>query len=225
MHPLKIKNEWWFFVNGGFVYVTAIRRKSIYTVLFTLRIMVTIPSQLDALFSGRIKEQDSSYLISVPKQDVESGILELGEMYRIAIVSAGRADVSMSKNNGLVNTQEDMSDFESVVTDDNGAQGSMSTAGETQHMAYKNVDMDGGDKNQDNGRQQRQKRSSSPPVSKGDLKEVTIESVGAEGDGVAMVEGGFVVFVPGTEKGDEVLVRITEVKSSMAFGQVTKQIQ
>jgi predicted RNA-binding protein with TRAM domain len=59
----------------------------------------------------------------------------------------------------------------------------------------------------------------SAPIKEGDLVDVKIESLGREGDGIAKVEG-FVVFVPQTEVGDEVQVRITKVTAKFGFGEV-----
>mgnify|MGYP000742331019 CR=1 FL=1 len=52
---------------------------------------------------------------------------------------------------------------------------------------------------------------STPPVDEGDVLEVEIDSKGEEGDGIAYVEGGYVVFVPNTAIGDVVTVEITSV--------------
>lgn len=57
------------------------------------------------------------------------------------------------------------------------------------------------------------------PVNQGDEIEVTIESTGAKGDGVAKVNN-FVVIVPGAKEGEKVKVRITRVLRKMAFGEV-----
>jgi 23S rRNA (uridine2552-2'-O)-methyltransferase len=56
------------------------------------------------------------------------------------------------------------------------------------------------------------------PVEVGQELAVEIESVGSEGDGVAQVEG-FTVFVPGTEEGETVEVRIEDVKQRFAFAE------
>ncbi len=56
------------------------------------------------------------------------------------------------------------------------------------------------------------------PVRAGDELEVTVESVGSEGDGVAKVEG-FTLFVPDTEAGDTVDVRVTDVRPRFAFAE------
>jgi predicted RNA-binding protein with TRAM domain len=56
------------------------------------------------------------------------------------------------------------------------------------------------------------------PVSIGDEVDVTIESVGGQGDGIAKVNG-FVVFVKGTSKGDRVKIKITDLKRTYAVGE------
>lgn len=56
------------------------------------------------------------------------------------------------------------------------------------------------------------------PLDVGEEYEVKIEDLGKEGDGLTHIEG-FVVFVPGTEVGDEVKVRITSVRRSFAFAE------
>lgn len=62
--------------------------------------------------------------------------------------------------------------------------------------------------------------SGSPaPVRVGDELEVTIEAVGAKGDGIAKKEG-FVLFVPGVQKGDNVRIKITRVLRKVGFAEV-----
>ena len=57
------------------------------------------------------------------------------------------------------------------------------------------------------------------PVKVGEEVDVTIEAVGAKGDGIAKKEG-FVIFVPNTSTGDTVKIRITKVLSNVAFAEV-----
>jgi predicted RNA-binding protein with TRAM domain len=59
-----------------------------------------------------------------------------------------------------------------------------------------------------------------PPVAEGDVREVSIETIGDQGDGIAKVERGYVVIVPEAETGDEVIVEITHVRENVAFAQV-----
>lgn len=50
---------------------------------------------------------------------------------------------------------------------------------------------------------------------------MTVESVGRRGDGIARINN-FVIFIPGTNAGDKVKVRITGVRNSFATGEVVK---
>lgn len=60
-----------------------------------------------------------------------------------------------------------------------------------------------------------------PPVQKGDVREVEIEAIGQQGDGIAKVERGYVIIVPETEVGDEVTIEITNIAENFALGTVT----
>jgi len=62
------------------------------------------------------------------------------------------------------------------------------------------------------------------PVKIGDELDVEIESVGEKGDGVAKVQG-FVLFVPGTQKGDKVKVKVTKVFRKVGFAEVVGQAE
>jgi predicted RNA-binding protein with TRAM domain len=59
-----------------------------------------------------------------------------------------------------------------------------------------------------------------PPVDEGEVREVTIESVGDQGDGIAKVERGYVVIVPGARPGDEPTIEIEQVRQNVAFARV-----
>ena len=60
----------------------------------------------------------------------------------------------------------------------------------------------------------------SPPVESGDKRTLTIESVGDQGDGIAKVERGYVVIVPGARPDDEVEVEIQNARENVAFAEV-----
>jgi predicted RNA-binding protein with TRAM domain len=60
----------------------------------------------------------------------------------------------------------------------------------------------------------------SPPVESGDTREVTIESLGDQGDGIAKIDRGYVVIVPGTRPDDEVTVEIENARENVAFARV-----
>lgn len=70
----------------------------------------------------------------------------------------------------------------------------------------------------DHGR--RRQPSREPPVDEGDIRKVTIEGLGDQGDGIARVDRGYVVIVPDTEVGDEVEIEIEELHDNFAMGRV-----
>jgi predicted RNA-binding protein with TRAM domain len=59
-----------------------------------------------------------------------------------------------------------------------------------------------------------------PPVEEGELREVEIEDVGEQGDGLARIPPGYVVFVEDTQPGDRVRIEITEARDNFAFAEV-----
>lgn len=69
----------------------------------------------------------------------------------------------------------------------------------------------------------RKRDTSGPPVDEGDIREVDIEDIGEQGDGITRVERGFVIIVPETEKGERVTIEITDVKQNVAFGEVKER--
>jgi|TARA_B100001971_G_C18266418_1_gene593056 predicted RNA-binding protein with TRAM domain len=67
-------------------------------------------------------------------------------------------------------------------------------------------------------------RSGSSPVREGEELDVTIEAVGAKGDGIAK-KNGFVLFIPNTKEGDNVKVRVTKVFRKVGFAEVVGEGQ
>ncbi|WP_205804376.1 TRAM domain-containing protein [Methanolobus halotolerans] len=65
------------------------------------------------------------------------------------------------------------------------------------------------------------RNESTAPVEAGEKYDVTIEDIVREGDGIARVNG-FVIFVPGTQVGDEVTIEVTKVMRKFAFGQLAE---
>jgi len=57
-------------------------------------------------------------------------------------------------------------------------------------------------------------------VVEGEVRTVTIEALGDQGDGIAKVERGYVLIVPGGEPGDELTVRIDEARENVGFAQM-----
>lgn len=69
----------------------------------------------------------------------------------------------------------------------------------------------------------RKRETSQPPVEEGDIREVEIEDIGKQGDGITRVDRGFVVIVPETEQGERVTIEITDVQPNVAFGEVKER--
>lgn len=63
-----------------------------------------------------------------------------------------------------------------------------------------------------------------PPVEEGEIREVEIDDIGEQGDGIARVERGFVVIVPDTDQGERVRIEITDVGESVAFAEVVERL-
>jgi predicted RNA-binding protein with TRAM domain len=59
-----------------------------------------------------------------------------------------------------------------------------------------------------------------PPVEAGEVRDVTIETLGDQGDGIAKVERGYVVIVPEARPGDNPTVEIEQVRRNVAFATV-----
>lgn len=66
--------------------------------------------------------------------------------------------------------------------------------------------------------------SSGPPVEEGEIRDVEIEDIGEQGDGIARVERGYVVIVPDTETGERVSVEMATVRENVAFGEVVERL-
>ncbi|RLG70839.1 MAG: deoxyribonuclease [Methanobacteriota archaeon] len=63
--------------------------------------------------------------------------------------------------------------------------------------------------------------STPTPVDEGGEYDVEIVDVSRRGDGVAKIDG-FVIFVPGTRRGDKVRIRINRINPRFATAEVVK---
>lgn len=126
---------------------------------------VEISDKLLCLFSARVVEDEDSFTIEVPKQEVEEGDVSTETTYRVAIIEPGVTHSS------------------SEVAED----------------------------------------QPEPPVETGETRYVEIEDIGKQGDGIARVERGYVIIVPGTEIGDRVKVEITDVKPNFSVAETIEE--
>jgi len=97
-------------------------------------------------------------------------------------------------------------------------------AGETYRVAILASESSTGQKTQQEQHQSTAREttptSNGPPVDEGEVREVTIETTGDQGDGIAKVERGYVVIVPGGQPVDEPTVEIEQVKENVAFASI-----
>jgi len=101
------------------------------------------------------------------------------------------------------------------------------TAGETYRVAILDTATARTSTEQDppqSSRSQRTDRQHSPgpPVEEGEVREVTIETIGDQGDGIAKVERGYVVIVPGGQPGQQPTVEIEQVQENVAFASIVE---
>jgi predicted RNA-binding protein with TRAM domain len=126
---------------------------------------VEISDELICLFSAEVEEHGDSYVVEVPRREVETGSLEPGQIHRVALIERASSE----------STEEESSS---------------STDGPQ------------------------------PPVDEGEIRYVEVEDLGKQGDGIARVERGYVIIVPGAEVGERVKIEVTEVKSNFAVGEI-----
>ncbi|WP_254273654.1 TRAM domain-containing protein [Haloarcula marina] len=127
-----------------------------------------ISDELLCLFSAEVSDDGDRYVVEVPRREVETGAVESGGTYRVALISAAGEDGTAT-------------DDEEVETPPDQPQ---------------------------------------PPVEPGEVRYVEIEDIGKQGDGIARVERGYVIIVPGADIGERVKIEVTEVKSNFAVGEI-----
>ena len=165
---------------------------------------MTTDSDLHCLFTGLVEEQDDSYVIEIPKQEVELGTLAPETLYRIALFqSAAVAPTPQSSS---------QSSSEPPRSEPEPRSNSQSTS-ETQS------DSRAGGQSRDP-----EFAPSSPPVAEGETRVVEIENIGDKGDGVARIDGGYVVIVSDADVGERLRVEMEQVRENVAFAEIVERL-
>jgi predicted RNA-binding protein with TRAM domain len=161
--------------------------------------MVEITDSLACLYTGRVESRGDEYVVTVPASEIEHGSVEVGETYRIAVLDRSGSEDAASGSDADRNGS-------SVPDADGASGGSPSDDGQrpTSRGAAGAVQPD-------------------PPVSEGEVRDVTIETLGDKGDGIAKIERGYVVIVPDAEPGEEPTVEITSVRENVSFANVVNE--
>ncbi|MUW14979.1 TRAM domain-containing protein [Halorubrum sp. CBA1125] len=63
-----------------------------------------ISEKLLCLFSTDVREEDGEYVVEVPRREVETGSLEPGETYRVALIARSESDGVAATDDGDVST-------------------------------------------------------------------------------------------------------------------------
>ena len=125
-----------------------------------------ISDKLLCLFSADVSDDGDRYVVEVPRREIDTGTVEPGETYRVALIAS-----------------------ETGTTEREGSDESVPSEPQ-------------------------------PPVETGEIRYVEIEDIGKQGDGIARVERGYVIIVPGADVGERVKIEVTEVKSNFAVGEI-----
>lgn len=100
--------------------------------------------------------------------------------------------------------------------------GSLS-AGDTYRVALIDGDRQSTSRSEEGGTTTTTGEEPQPPVEEGEVRYVEVEDIGKQGDGIARVERGYVIIVPGAEVGERVKIEVSEVKSNFAVGEIIEE--
>lgn len=163
------------------------------------------------MFSAEVTERDDSYVVEVPKREVELESVREGAVYRVVVLAsnANASTKSTVSNGSSTESQSDTvatsnADEAASATTDSDADSSSSSSSPTPSTLSTD--------------------EPEPPVDRGEELVVDIESIGDQGDGIARVDRGYVIIVPDTDKGERVRINVTSVKQNVAFGEVVDRI-
>ena len=159
--------------------------------------MVEITDSLACLYTGRVESRGDEYVVTVPPSEIEHGSVSVGETYRIAVLDRSGSDGTGSESGTEGASVSDAGAGTGGTTSDDGQR-------PTSRGAAGAVQPD-------------------PPVSEGEVRDVTIETLGDKGDGIAKIERGYVVIVPDAEPGEEPTVEITSVRENVSFANVVEE--
>jgi len=101
------------------------------------------------------------------------------------------------------------------------------TVGETYRVAILDTPPARASAEQDASQSSRSQRtdrqhSPGPPVAEGEVRDVTIGTIGDQGDGIARVDRGYVVIVPGSQPGQQLTIEIDQVQENVAFSSIVE---
>lgn len=134
--------------------------------------MVEQPGELHLLFSGSIEQRHGEYIVSIPQEEVERGVLDAGSGYKFGVFD------------GETETPEpaDAAPDERPEPEDTA----LTTAQAGEKESSQTAQRDSWTQKSPSSR-----NGNETPVSKGEMLDVKIEALGEKGDGIAKVGEGF----------------------------------
>jgi len=181
-----------------------------------------ISEDLRCVFSAEVERQDGTYVVEVPKQEVELDTLHADRVYRVAVLGrhGGKdGETTTVEETASPSTDAERTEGDSSTTTAAGRSGPSDTASSSRSTAEQPEESAG--EFADAG----ETTEPEPPVDRGDEVTVDIEGIGDQGDGIARVDRGYVIIVPDTEKGERVRIRVTSVKQNVAFAEVVERVE
>ncbi|KOX97204.1 TRAM domain-containing protein [Halorubrum sp. ASP1] len=158
--------------------------------------MVEITDSLACLYTGRVESRGDDYVVTVPTSEIEHGSVSVGDTYRIAVLDRAESAAESTGDADGASVPETNGASDGTASDDGQRPTSRGAAGAVQP---------------------------DPPVSEGEVRDVTIETLGDKGDGIAKIERGYVVIVPDAEPGEQPTVEITSVRENVSFANVVDE--
>jgi predicted RNA-binding protein with TRAM domain len=166
-----------------------------------------LPEKIRCVFTGRVERRNGRYIVELPEREVNCGSLTEGDLYQVGVLN--------------VDTSSADDERESPSTDSTEA--SKNEVEATSPTAQKARQKPGAGAYQGGSDTQIQSAGRGPPVEENETRVLTVEDMGDQGDGLARVEHGYIVFVPETSVGDEVRVEMETIKKNFAFAKVIER--
>jgi predicted RNA-binding protein with TRAM domain len=166
-------------------------------------------SDLHCLFTASVEEHDDSYVIEIPKQEVELGGLSPEALYRIALFQSDAVPPQSEPESQLQSDTESQSQSRSRSESVSEPQARSDPQSESRP---------------DEPTGEPEFAPSSPPVTEGETRVVEIDNIGDKGDGVARIDGGYVVIVSDADVGERLRVEMEQVRENVAFAEIVERL-
>ena len=191
--------------------------------------------ELASLFTARVTDESGHYRVSIPKRVVERGQIMDGDVLRVALIDgddARRSESTHSADAPSDSSPDDVPSADATSTDSHSATvagrrtpsgAGTAPASTTETTTSSRSETTRTERPPTEAGTTTRADPNGPPVTEGERRTVTIETLGDEGDGIAKVERGYVVIVSDAEPGDSVTVEITNVRENVSFASIVSE--